>query len=494
MTQGKTTTLAVIFLLIASFVRLWNLEWNPAWYADEGTHIEIARHLMQGENYYLGITDSYLIAARLPLFEHLLALWFQFIGVSMLSLRILTALIGILSTALLYHVVASTSGNNRFALMTMGLFAIYPQAVIYSRFGFSYNLLTIFILIGLWTLNRYQQAPKFKYLIATCLIFGLGTISDFVAFSLLPPLLLLIIKIRPKHIVIALIALGAPFTIYALLELHHHPDIFLYDLTYTLSRTGGISLSVQIENIIKNMQVLLTETWWIPVGVIGFIWIQPRHFRWTVALFTLTPVIVIGRTAALYNLSAYYMIPLLPFVAIGISAIINYGLPQVLRTLSLSVVVSRRISIGLFIILFSVSSWHITSDSQYGFKIGIEHFLINADEAYQIQSVLADYAKSEDVIISSPTFAWMVDANVTDYQLSSLSQQINGVFFPADLYPDRLAFEVDYVQADYAIIDTLWRDWGTVHMPTVANMLTAIQQWELILQTDTIQVYHNPSK
>ena len=149
MSIKKTYIIAVIFLLIASFARIWNLEWNPAWYADEGTHIEIARHLMQGKNLYLGISDSYLIAARLPLFEHLLALWFQLLGVGMLSLRLLTSFMGIITIALVYRVVISASGDKKFALFAMGLFAIYPQAVIYSRFGFSYNLLPILILSGL---------------------------------------------------------------------------------------------------------------------------------------------------------------------------------------------------------------------------------------------------------------------------------------------------------------------------------------------------------
>lgn len=487
----KTYSIAVLFILIASIVRIWNLEWNPAWYTDEGTHIEIARHLIQGENHYLGITDSYLIAARLPLFEHILAVWFRFVGISMLSLRILTSFMGIISTALIYRVVASASDDKRFAIVAMGLFAIYPQAVIYSRFGFSYNLLPILILSGIWNLNRYRQALKVKYLIYASLLFGLGTLSDFIAFSFFPPFILIILSIRPKHSIIATIGVVAPFTVYALFELYLHPDIFLYDLTYTLYRAGGIPFTIQFENIIKNIQVLLTETWWIVAGVIGYIWIQPRQFRWTIISITILPILISGRTIALYNLSAYYMIPFLPFFVIGVSALLTYGIPQIFQQLSASISSQKRITSGVFVILFIVVSWNLIGDIQNEFTTSVEHFLINADEAHHVQDILIDYTNSKDIIIVSPTLAWMFDAKVTDFQLSSLSQSIDGVHFPAKLYPDRFAFDVDYTHATYAIVDNLWRDWGAIHMPSVANMFRDIQNWELIFEVDTIQVYHN---
>ena len=74
MPYKKTYIVATLFLVIASFAHFWNLEISPAWYTDEGTHIEIARHLMQAKIHYLGIIDSFVIVARLPVFEHLLAL------------------------------------------------------------------------------------------------------------------------------------------------------------------------------------------------------------------------------------------------------------------------------------------------------------------------------------------------------------------------------------------------------------------------------------
>ena len=156
--------LIVILLVIASIVRFVNIEINPAWYTDEGTHIEIAKHLIQGKNLYLGITDSYLIAARLPLFEHNLAIWFRLVGVGMFQLRLLTAFIGILTGVALYRLASLIFDDKRLVIGVLAIYAVYPQAVIYSRFGFSYNLLALLIISGFYFLLRFQASKQSRYL------------------------------------------------------------------------------------------------------------------------------------------------------------------------------------------------------------------------------------------------------------------------------------------------------------------------------------------
>lgn len=474
-------------LILAGFMRLWNLEANPAWYTDEGTHLEIAKHLMQSKTQYLGITDSYLIAARLPLFEHLLALWARLISLSMFSLRLLTSFLGLLSVTLVYRVVKTTSKNEVFAILSMVLFAIYPQAVIYSRFGFSYNLLPPLILFGIYGLLRYQQTASYKYLLLVCLVFGFATLSDFIAFSFLPSIIFIILITQRKHTFVAILLLGLPFGLHVLRELVIHSDIFLLDLTYTLRRTGGLPIVVQIENLSTNFRVLFTETWWIPVGMVGLFFVPQRHFKWMLILFVILPLLISGRTVALYHLSAYYLIPFLPFFVIGVASLFVFMINLLSRIIHINLLYAI-IMIGLVICAIDVAN-----DVDSRFDTRIEYFLVSSDEAHHIKEMVIDYAKSDDVILVSPTLAWMFDNHVTDYQLSSLSSGVDGVHFPTELYPDRFAFEVDYRQANYAIVDNLWRDWGAVHMPIVADMLLEIQtNWQLIYKGTTINIYQNP--
>lgn len=486
MTKSQIFVIMLV-LLIGNFVRFHNLSWNPGWYTDEGTHVEIARHLLNGETQYLGITDSYLIAARLPLFEHLLALWFRLVGVGMFQLRLLTSFLGLLIGIAVYLLMVAISRNRILALGAMLLYAIYPQAVIYSRFGFSYNLLALLILIGLYFIVRHRHSNNVRHIILGFMALGFAVLSDFIALSFLPVFVIYSVYHHRFHTVIGVFVMLSPLGLYALYEMSQHADIFLFDLTYTLARAGGLPIDTQVSNVINNIEVLLTSTWWIPLGILGLCFVRDLRLRWLMLAIVIIPILISGRTVALHDLSAYYMIPFLPFFAIGLATLFD----NLCNVLSVSLVTDRYIYVSLLLFVVVLTSINFTRDIQNGFQIGIEHFLISEDEAQQIKESLIDYTKDDTYIITSPTLAWMFDAQVTDFQIASLTAT-NSVHFPADLYPERFAFEIHYQTADYAVVDNLWRDWGAVHMPVVADMLATIQTWELIFETNMIQVYKNP--
>lgn len=465
------------------------MSWNPAWYTDEGTHIEIARHLITGNDFYLGITDSYLIAARLPLFEHLLALWFRFVGVDMIFLRILTSFIGVLTVAMTYKVAYLGSCSRLFAFMSMALLSIDPFSVIYSRFGFSYNLTGLLILTSIVFLLKFKHHQARKYIILSSLTLGLATLSDFIAFSFIPAYIVVNLFFYRKTLFISTVALAVPFAIYVCYELSQHPQIFIYDLSYTLARAGSLSLNIQVDNLFNNVRIIMSESLWVLFGVVGTFSIKQKQFKWMLILFIAMPIMISGRTIALYNLSAYYMIPFTPFFAVGLSALLYYCstiIKKVMPSIQISI---EPISLFLYGLICLTSVIGLYRGINSGFVIGIEHFLISADEAHQVKEVF-DYEKEEGLIITSPTLAWMYDQDVTDFQISSLSQA-DSVHFPSNLYPKRFRFDINYKNARYAIVDNLWRGWGAVHMPVVTEMLNHVKTWELIFETDTIQIYRN---
>ncbi len=153
--QDRLLELAALLciLALAACLRLVNLGDNPGWYTDEGTHLDIVRHLLAGRVQYLAVHQSTLLFSRLPLFEGLFALWAWLFGLSMESLRALTGTLGTLSVGVLYRLVRSFGHERRLALTAAFLFAIYPPAVLYSRFGFSYNLLVPLMLMAIWGLR-----------------------------------------------------------------------------------------------------------------------------------------------------------------------------------------------------------------------------------------------------------------------------------------------------------------------------------------------------
>ncbi len=166
-----------LILLLAAYLRLANLAINPAWYTDEGTHLDIARHLLQGQVQYLAIGQSWLLFSRVPLFEILLSGVALIAGVSMLTLRTVTAGLGVITVAMLYFTARRAARDARLALLAALLLAVYPPAVLYSRFGFSYNLLAPLVLITFLGLGEFSAHRSKRWLTASALSIGLGTLG-----------------------------------------------------------------------------------------------------------------------------------------------------------------------------------------------------------------------------------------------------------------------------------------------------------------------------
>ena len=78
----------------------------------------------------------------------------------MLTLRTVTACLGVITVAVLYVTARRTTRDARLALLAALLLAIYPPAVLYSRFGFSYNLLAPLVLIAFvgWTSTSSRRS------------------------------------------------------------------------------------------------------------------------------------------------------------------------------------------------------------------------------------------------------------------------------------------------------------------------------------------------
>lgn len=110
----------VVIIGLAAFLRLINLADNPSWYTDEGTHLNIARNLLDGRVQYMAVGDSTLLFARLPLFEYLLAGLIAFFGESMLTLRTFTALLGVCCVGLTWGMLRRLTEQRWLALSEIG--------------------------------------------------------------------------------------------------------------------------------------------------------------------------------------------------------------------------------------------------------------------------------------------------------------------------------------------------------------------------------------
>lgn len=493
MMQRHLHIVALLTLALAAYLRLYRVDQTPGWFSDEGTHLAIARSLQAGQVQYLALNQSTLLAARLPLFELLLSAAVSVGGLSMGTLRTLTGLLGVLSVALLYGVVQAAF-NRRAALLAALMLAIYPQAVLYSRFGFSYNLLAPLVLGTLLGLVKYHQSKSGRWLALAGGCVGLGLTSDVMMSAFIVPVLVVIWFTRWRDGVWAGALMAGPFAVYAALMLATVPDAFLFDLQYTLTRLGGRTLPEQIETLAMNYTILLSQDFWFLTGLIGLFLLPMRSLRNIAVLMLLVPIAMVGRKVALHSLSAYYTIPLLPLVALGVGYFVEKAFqvvsqweglrPSPTRVLLALLLIGTPLATTVYLTVRNVQSYYPTA---------IDPFLLDPDAAQQAADYVNTHSEVADSIIASPAIAWMFEANSADFQMAIAATGVGTPHLPNNIPADRWAFDPRYEQVRYVVIDNLWRNWGAVHIPAVAAMMEAVTDgWALVFEAGGIQVYERP--
>jgi hypothetical protein len=392
------------------------------------------------------------------------------------------------------------------ALLAALLMAIYPPAVLYSRLGFSYNLLAPLVLItwrGLveyWQLSRsgFAQRPRWlstshpiavanrSYvarvrLALACSAVGLGLLCDLWMGVLIAPVLAVVFLCNWRDAWWASLLMALPLMLYAVSQLSLVPQAFLFDVHFTLARLNAIPFTQQAATLLDNIATLFNQDKWWLVGLVGLAALKPGPVRNLSLFFLLWPIAILGRTVALYSLSFYYMIPLLPLIVLGVAVLIH-TLAKYQRLLALAAMM-------LALVFFPASLRQLYS----GFVTPIDDFLINPEDARAAAQFVNQHSQANDVIIASPAVAWLLQSNVADFQMAVAATGEATVHLPANLPVNRFAFDPRYPTARYIIVDNLWRNWAAVHMPAVAEMIQTVAAWPMAFQAGEISVYQNPT-
>jgi 4-amino-4-deoxy-L-arabinose transferase-like glycosyltransferase len=478
-------------LLLAAYLRLANVAVNPAWYTDEGTHLDIARHLLQGQVQYLAINQSWLLFSRLPLFEILLSGAALVGEVSMLTLRTLTAVLGTLTVAVLYAVTRRTTRDARLALLAALLLAIYPPAVLYSRFGFSYNLLAPLVLIAFLGLVEFSACRSKRWLAVSAFSIGLGTLSDLWMFVMLAPFALIVL-IRQWRAVLWSVPLALlPSGAYAAVMLLTAPQAFVFDLRFVLSRVNQLALDRQAATLWQNVTTLAAHDAWLIAGSIGLMLLKPPRLRGIALACFAIPIVLLGRATALFSLSFYYLIPLLPFTALGVASLIRYGVAWITRRFG------QRLPAALGVLIVGavlLATFQLVEQVRAGFHTDIDAFLLDPIAARDAAQFVNQHATSTDLVVASPTLAWMLQAQTADMQMPIAYRGQATPHLPGNLPLERWAFDPSVEQARYVIVDNLWRNWARSNVPGVTAMLQEVIMWPSVWQSDTVVVYQNPAE
>ena len=520
--RGPWCMYVLLFGVVALAVihRFLLLRTAPGWYADEGTDIDIATHWMRGEQRYFAIGQSTLIAARPPLFHILLAGLFSTLGSDILTLRILTAGYGVLIVALLFILGRRMWGPN-LALMAAAMYAIYPSSILYSRFGFLYNqvaLLHLLLFYGLW---RFINDGNRWALAGGCLSVGLAMITSVSSLPLVGFVVLVLLLKRRSALWGAIPLMALIPALYGGWMMIQAPQAFLYDLNYIFfQRVAGESI-LKLLYLIWNYKQLMIANAWLPLGALGLMLLNREQSPvYTQAFFWYNVFVTVTTLPAVVDLGFHYVVPILPWVAVGMASFVMWAIPRLIALLENTYdrfyrqlpwahketkwnqTLKRQgrlwaVSLIFFWMLISpFFAMGILPTLGLGSLTGpVKRVIItDVDHVERVAEYVNRHTVPDDVVLAPPHAAWMIESRAADFQQAVAYMGGETQNYPKQMDTGRFLFDCSVENARYALLFDSWREWAGEKMPDVETAFQIIEAWPVVYQKGDWRVYANPEK
>ncbi len=323
-----------------------------------------------------------------------------------------------------------------------------------------------------------------------------------------------------RDLIWGIIVLVVPFVIYVIYMFFNAPGAFLFDIRFTFGRLREIPLVAQLPVTAFNYSILLTRDYWLVPAIIGLFILKPSRSQRLALLFFLGTLFLLGRTVGLaVSFSYYYLSPLFPFIALGMASLLYSAVPLVIEftqsnsyrlfhawgwkpdTPIGSWVQSRFIvfsgSILLFLVVaapFVISVFQSFQSLSGGFSTAYDPMLIDPADAIKVAEFVNQETQTDDLVVTSPAIAWLIEAKVTDFQIALAAEGISTKHLPGDIPADRFEFDPRYKNARFVIIDPIWRNWAMLNIPEVVDMVQWVENWDLAYRVGEIEIYANPAK
>jgi hypothetical protein len=512
-----------LVLIVAAGVRLYALRISPGWYPDEGSDIEIATHLLQGEQRYFAIGGSTLVTARLPLFHMVLAGLFSLLGRDIMTLRLLTVGYGLLITLLLF-VLGRRMWGAGLALAAAALYAIYPNAVLYSRFGFVYDQTALLNLLTFCTLWRFTSGGRRWWLAAACLSAGMALLTGIVALPIAGFVILALFMTRRSALWWAIPLMACLPAAYALYMIGQAPQAFMQDLRYLLfERMGSGPLTKAFLAVWNYKQLLLWDAW-LPLAAFGLTRLRHGQARlYTQAFFWYGLFTTATGAPAFGGVGYHYVIPLFPWLALGVAAFVIWAFPHLATGLEkwYGYVCDRlragpvaqpddtrphrgqRLVVGLALFWLLVSPF-VAMAVQARFTPGgaspypsldLERVVVHDfDGLDRLMGYVKRQIGPDDVVLAPPGIGWLVPAQVADFQQAAAYADGETQNYPRHMDRSRFLFDCSVHNADYALWWVGLREWEGAKMPDVEMVYQAIERWPVAFEMGEWRLYVNPER
>lgn len=202
--MGKKIYILLGIVLLALLLRVFALDSNPpSLHADEADTGYTAYSLIKTLHdpygnllplHFQGQANIY----RAPLYTYLTTIPVYLLGLNVFSIRIASALLGVIFVGIVYLLARRLSNNDQIGLVASFLAAINPWSVLISRTGLEVNLCAV-LLVGAVTAFFHHEKSKW-FILLSSILFGLSIYSYHAAKIVAPLLILLLIILYWKKL------------------------------------------------------------------------------------------------------------------------------------------------------------------------------------------------------------------------------------------------------------------------------------------------------
>ena len=181
--------LILTFIVRLIFVAI--LKPDGFYFSDTRHYDTAALHLLAGD----GFGEKY---NRSPVYPVYMALTYAVFGHSFVAMRFVETLLGVFLVWLIYHI-ARKAFNEKIAMISALLAALFPHFIILAGLLYPTNLFTVLLASSVYFMIKSEETDARRYLILSAISSGLATLT-IPSMLFVLPFWLLLLKIGRAHV------------------------------------------------------------------------------------------------------------------------------------------------------------------------------------------------------------------------------------------------------------------------------------------------------
>jgi len=190
LTQRNIGSLAILLiLLLAAFLRLYNISGYMTFLGDEGRDVLVVKHILEGKFTLLGPTASVGGFFLGPIYYYFMTPFLWLFNYNPVGPAVMVALFGVATVFLIYKVGSEFFGEKA-GLIAALFYSTSPLAIAYSRSSWNPNLMPFFSLLSLYCVYKGIEKKKLLFVFLSGLFSGIALQLHYIELFLIATIIL----------------------------------------------------------------------------------------------------------------------------------------------------------------------------------------------------------------------------------------------------------------------------------------------------------------